>query len=218
MSTGRAEFASVGIRPSCPPAPEPCRPEPCHRDKCHDGCRCCKCVWKIILSVLLWAIAFIGFVIAIVAFVNILGLGMGRDFGYVYDNTNQTVGGTLPSAGVVTFNHNGPLGSGITHAPGTGAIVFAHPGFYSVIYYVNVLAPTTSRFGLFLDGVAVGPSTVFGESTPGPLTAPVIVHIPTAGSVLTLRNVGGPGAVVLGNAAALPPRPVVSAAVQIHRV
>jgi BclA-like protein len=88
----------------------------------------------------------------------------------------------------VTFNKNGVMTSGITHAagtPGAAGIALVNAGDYKVTFSVSGTEP--SQMALFLNGALVA-GTVYGSGAGTQQnTGQVIVRV-AAGDVLTLRN------------------------------
>jgi hypothetical protein len=85
----------------------------------------------------------------------------------------------------ISFATNGPITSGITHAPSSSNIIINSTGVYKVIF--SVTTQDSSQFSLFLNGVAL-PDSIYG--TGGPLVGPPgqVILLANAGDVLTLHN------------------------------
>jgi hypothetical protein len=94
----------------------------------------------------------------------------------------------------VTFDSNGVMTSGITHAPGNAGIAFVTAGDYKITYSVSGVEP--SQFALFVNGALVS-GTVYGSGAGTQQnTGQVIVTI-GAGDVLTVKNHTSSAAVTL---------------------
>jgi hypothetical protein len=102
-------------------------------------------------------------------------------YAYVYNVLAKTIAVEAD----VTFDSNGPLSAGITHAPGTAEIAFTSPGAYKVTFSVSGTEP--SQMALFLNGALVG-GTLYGSGAGTQQnTGQAIVTI-AAGDLLTVRN------------------------------
>ena len=96
----------------------------------------------------------------------------------------------------VTFDTNGVLTSGITHAPGAAGITLVNSGTYKVTFSVSGTEP--SQMALFVNGVLV-PGTVYGSGAGTQQNiGQVIINI-TAGGILTVRNHSSAAAVGLAS-------------------
>ena len=85
----------------------------------------------------------------------------------------------------VTFDSNGVLSSGITHAPGAAGITLVNAGVYEITFSLSGVEP--NQMGLFVNGVLL-PGSVYGSGAGTQLnTGQTIVNL-AAGSVVTLRN------------------------------
>jgi len=187
------------------------RPQPCPCPKPHPCCAWLCAWWKWFVIGFIFALAFIAFVISIVALTSLLR----PQNAFIYDTTNQTVA----SGDSVTFNHNGILTGGILHTPGAAAITLRECGNYTVDYFVNAVGGPY-RFTLFLNGVAV-PGTSYGSGIgDGPLTALSAFKVSATNSVLTLRNAGSSPAVFLDNTLDIGAgaKQIVSASILIHKL
>jgi len=92
---------------------------------------------------------------------------------------------TVPLEAAVTFDTNGVLTPGITHAAGDPGITIVNPGAYEITYSLSGVQP--NQMALFVNGVVVAGS-VYGSGAGTQLSSgQVIISIP-AGAVLTLVN------------------------------
>jgi len=103
------------------------------------------------------------------------------EFAYIYNVSAETV----PLEADVTFDTNGVLTAGLTHAPGATGITFASAGYYTVGFTVSAVEP--NQMGLFVNGVVV-PGTVHGSGAGTQQTTGQTIIRVDAGDVLTLRN------------------------------
>jgi len=109
------------------------------------------------------------------------GSSAPRRYAYVYNLIAETV----PLEADITFDTNGVLSPGITHAAGTADVAFASPGVYKVTFSVSGTEP--SQMALFLNGALVG-GTLYGSGAGTQQnTGQAIVTI-AAGDLLTVRN------------------------------
>jgi hypothetical protein len=99
----------------------------------------------------------------------------------VYNLAAQTV--AIESA--VTFDSNGVLTPGITHATGTAGISLTDAGVYVVTYSVSATA--LSQMTLFINGVAL-PDTTYGSGAGTQQNTGQAIITAASGDVLTLRN------------------------------
>ncbi len=112
------------------------------------------------------------------------------EYAYVYNEGAEVV--AIEAA--LTFDRNGVMTPGITHAPGDAGIRFVNAGTYKVTFSMSGVEP--SQMALFVNGVVV-PGTVYGS---GAGTQPNIgqaILILGAGDVLTVRNHSSAAAVTL---------------------
>ena len=112
------------------------------------------------------------------------------EYAYVYNEGAEVV--AIEAA--LTFDRNGVMTPGITHAPGDAGIHFVNAGTYKVTFSMSGVEP--SQMALFVNGV-VAPGTVYGS---GAGTQPNIgqaILILGAGDVLTVRNHSSAAAVTL---------------------
>jgi hypothetical protein len=102
-------------------------------------------------------------------------------YAYVYNDAAQTV--ALEAA--VTFNSNGVMTAGITHAPGTAGITIGSSGDYKVTFSVS--ATEVDQMALFVNGTLV-PGTVYGSGAGTQQNTGQVIFTIAAGDILTLRN------------------------------
>jgi len=94
----------------------------------------------------------------------------------------------------VTFNKNGLLTPGITHAPGNAGIAFTTAGTYKITYSVSGVEP--NQFALYRNGALVDGSIYGSGAGTQQNTGQVIVTI-GVNDVLTLKNHSSASAVGL---------------------
>ncbi|MBA2727124.1 MAG: collagen-like protein, partial [Parachlamydiaceae bacterium] len=112
------------------------------------------------------------------------------DYAYVYNLGAQVVAIEAD----VSFDTNGAISSGFTHAPGTTTISIAAPGIYIVEFSVSGVEP--NQFALFLNGAEV-PGTIYGSGAGTQQNNGRAIFAMSAGDVLTLRNHSSAAAVTL---------------------
>ena len=111
-------------------------------------------------------------------------------YAYVYNEGAQTVAIEAD----VTFDTNGVMTPGITHAPGTSSIIVTTPGDYLITFSVSGVEP--NQFALFVNGVqAVG--TVYGSGAGTQQNNGQAIITLASGDVITLRNHSSASAVIL---------------------
>jgi hypothetical protein len=91
----------------------------------------------------------------------------------------------VPLEADVTFDSNGVLTPGITHALGAAGITLTTAGAYEVTFSVSGTEP--SQMALFVNGILV-PGTVYGSGAGTQQNTGQAILIAPAGGVLTLRN------------------------------
>jgi hypothetical protein len=91
----------------------------------------------------------------------------------------------VPVEADVTFDNNGVLSAGITHAPGTAQITFLNSGIYEVRFSISGVAP--NQVGLFLNGALV-PGTIYGSGAGTQQNTGQAILTIVAGDVLTVTN------------------------------
>jgi hypothetical protein len=112
------------------------------------------------------------------------------EYGYVYNLAAETV----PLESDVTFDSNGVLTSGITHAPSTAGIVLVNAGTYEVTFSVSGVEP--SQMALFINGAPVD-GAVYGSGAGTQQNNGQAIITIAAGDVLTIRNHTSSAAVTL---------------------
>jgi hypothetical protein len=85
----------------------------------------------------------------------------------------------------VTFDSDGVLTSGITHASGSAAIVLVNSGVYKITFSVSGTEP--NQMALFVNGTLV-PGTVYGSGAGTQQNTGLAIVAIGAGDALTLRN------------------------------
>jgi hypothetical protein len=113
-------------------------------------------------------------------------------YAYAYNLAPQTV----PIEADVTFDSNGALSPGITHAPGTAEIAFASSGVFKVTFSVSGTEP--SQMALFLNGAPVDGTTYGSGAGTQQNTGQAILSV-SAGDLLTVRNHSSSAAVGLAS-------------------
>ncbi|AFH60748.1 BclA C-terminal domain-containing protein [Paenibacillus mucilaginosus] len=111
-------------------------------------------------------------------------------FGYVYNLGAQVV----PIEADVTFDSNGILTPGITHAPGTSTISVTDAGNYEINFSASGVEP--SQFAIFRNGALV-PGTVYGSGAGTQQNTGQVITALSSGDVITLRNHSSSAAVTL---------------------
>ena len=111
-------------------------------------------------------------------------------YGYIYNLSAQTVAIEAD----ITFDTNGIITAGITHAPGTSQVLFTTPGDYLVTFSVSGVEP--SQFALFLNGAPIA-GTVYGSGAGTQQNNGQAIITIAASDVLTLRNHSSAAAVTL---------------------
>ena len=102
-------------------------------------------------------------------------------YAYIYNLGGETV----PLEADVTFDSNGVLTPGITHALGAAGVTLAIAGTYEVTFSVSGTEP--SQVALFVNGTLV-PGTVYGSGAGTQQNTGQAIFIAPAGAVLTVRN------------------------------
>jgi hypothetical protein len=111
-------------------------------------------------------------------------------YAYVYNLTPQTVAEEAP----VTFDSNGVMTAGITHATGAAGITLVTAGTYEVSFSVSGTEP--NQMALFDNGTIV-PGTVYGSGAGTQQNSGQAIIAAGAGDVLTVRNATSSSAVGL---------------------
>jgi hypothetical protein len=112
------------------------------------------------------------------------------EYGYIYNLIAETVAIEAD----ITFDTNGLITPGITHAPGTSSILITTPGNYEVTFSVSCVEP--NQFALFLNGALVA-GTVYGSGAGTQQNKGQALLTIAAGDVLTLRNHSSASAITL---------------------
>ena len=94
----------------------------------------------------------------------------------------------------MTFDSNGLLTAGITHAPGTAGVQFVNAGTYRVDFSVSGTEP--GQFALFRNGALI-PGTVYGSGAGTQQNTGQVIVTLGASDVLTLKNHSSSSAVSL---------------------
>ncbi|HEY8809235.1 MAG TPA: hypothetical protein VIM28_04350 [Solirubrobacterales bacterium] len=102
-------------------------------------------------------------------------------YAYIYNLGGETV----PLEADVTFDTNGVLTPGITHALGVAGITLTTAGTYEATFSVSGTEP--SQMALFVNGILV-PGTVYGSGAGTQQNTGQAIFIAPAGAVLTVRN------------------------------
>lgn len=102
-------------------------------------------------------------------------------YAYVYNLGAETV----PLDADVTFDSNGVLSPGITHAPGDAGVTLAAAGTYEATFSVSGTEP--SQMALCVNGTLV-PGSVYGSGAGTQQNTGQAIFIAPAGAVLTVRN------------------------------
>jgi hypothetical protein len=102
-------------------------------------------------------------------------------YAYVYNLSGQVVATEAP----ITFDSNGVLSAGITHAPGDAAITLANAGTYLITFSVSGTEP--NQMGIFIGGVPVA-GTIYGSGGGTEQNVGQAILTLPAGSVLTVVN------------------------------
>jgi hypothetical protein len=102
-------------------------------------------------------------------------------YAFIYNLAGETV--ALEAD--VSFDSNGVLTPGITHAPGATGVTLATAGAYEVTFSVSGTEP--SQMALFINGTLV-PGTVYGSGAGTQQDTGQAIFVAPAGAVLTVRN------------------------------
>jgi hypothetical protein len=111
-------------------------------------------------------------------------------YAYVYNLAGETV----PLEAAVTFDSNGVMTAGITHAAGGSAITLGEAGTYAVTFSVSGTQP--NQMAVFVNGVLV-PGAVYGSGAGTQQNTGQVIVVAGAGSVVTVRNATSSAAVGL---------------------
>lgn len=102
-------------------------------------------------------------------------------YAYVYNAAAEVV----PLEAGVTFDSNGVMTPGITHAPGAAGITVLNAGAYKVTFSVSATEP--SQISLFDNGVVI-PGTTYGSGAGTQQNTGQAILMLAAGDVLTVVN------------------------------
>jgi hypothetical protein len=91
----------------------------------------------------------------------------------------------VPLEADITFDSNGVVTAGITHAPGTAGITLGAAGTYTVTFSVSGTEP--NQMGLFVNGT-LAPGTVYASGAGTQQNSGQGIVTVGAGAVLTVRN------------------------------
>jgi len=114
-------------------------------------------------------------------------------YAYIYNTSAETVAIEAD----VTFDSNGTMTPGITHATGAAGIALGSPGDYKITFSVSGTEP--NQMALFLNGALVTGSIYGSGAGTQQNTGQVIVSVPGTGEVLTLKNHSSSSAVGLAS-------------------
>ena len=118
------------------------------------------------------------------------GLNGLSQYAYVYNLAEQSV----PLEAPVTFDSNGVMTSGITHAPGGSGITLVNAGVYQVTFSLS--GTGANQIALFDNGTVV-PGTVYGSGSGTQQNAGQVILAVSAGDVLSVRNATSTAAILL---------------------
>jgi BclA C-terminal domain len=91
----------------------------------------------------------------------------------------------VPVEGAVTFDSNGVMTAGITHATPSAGITLVHAGTYKVTFSVSGTA--SNQVALFRNGTVVDGS-IYGSGAGTQQNTGQVLIVASAGDVLTLEN------------------------------
>ncbi len=132
------------------------------------------------------------------------------DYAYVYNLAAQTV----PLEAAVTFDQNGVMTAGITHALNGAGITLLNAGSYKVAFSVSGTEP--NQMALFVDGI-LAPGTVYASGAGTQQNTGQGIVTVAAGATLTLRNHTSAAAVGLATPVG-GTQPSVNASIAIERL
>lgn len=113
-----------------------------------------------------------------------------KAYAYIYNTGTQVV----PVEADVTFDNNGVIAGGISHTPGTSAIVLGITGNYEISFTLSSVEP--NQFTLYQNGTPVN-GTTFGSGAGTQQNAGTAIITAAAGDVITLSNHSSAAAVTL---------------------
>ncbi len=102
-------------------------------------------------------------------------------YAYIYNLGLETVAIEAD----ISFDSNGVMTPGISHAPGNAGIEIVEAGTYEVTFSASGTEP--SQFAIFLNGTLV-PGTIYGSGAGTQQNTGQAIIIVPAGAVLTIRN------------------------------
>ncbi len=111
-------------------------------------------------------------------------------YGYVYNTSSQVV--ALEAA--ITFDSNGAMTAGITHATGATGITLVDAGTYEIRFSVSGTEP--NQIGIFINGVSAA-GTIYGSGAGTQQNVGQTILTVPAESVLTIVNHSSAAAVTL---------------------
>ncbi len=114
----------------------------------------------------------------------------GAEYAYIYNLGAEVV----PLESDITFDSNGVMSPGITHAAGATQVTFVNAGTYEVTFSVSGSEP--NQMALFLNGSLVQ-GTVYGSGAGTQQNIGQVIVTIGAGDVLTVRNHTSSAAVTL---------------------
>ncbi len=119
--------------------------------------------------------------------------GGALDYAYIYNIGVESV----PSNTDVSFDTNGPISAGISHAVGTKPITLRVTGTYRVTYTLALAAGSLGQFAVVQDGYsAFIPGSEFGGSSS--TIVGQVIFTAQAGDTITLHNTSAVAALLTG--------------------
>ena len=122
----------------------------------------------------------------------------------------------VPLEVAITFDANGVITPGITHAPGDAGIALASAGAYKISFSVSATEP--NQIAIFVNGFPVD-GTTYGSGAGTQQNSGQAIIMVAAGGVVTVRNHSSAAAIGL---AAAPPiggtQPAVNASIVIEKL
>ena len=101
----------------------------------------------------------------------------------------------VPLEADITFDSNGLMTTGFTHAPGSSEILIAEPGDYELTFSVSGVEP--NQFTPFLEDIPLAGATYGSGAGTQQNTGQVLFTVTVPNSTLTLRNHTSAAAVTL---------------------
>ena len=102
-------------------------------------------------------------------------------YAYIYNLGAQVV----PIEADVTFDTNGLVTPGITHAPGTSGLQVVNAGDYKISFSTSGVEP--NQMALYVNGALV-PGTIYGSGAGTQQNTGQVIVALSSGDVLTVRN------------------------------